>query len=187
MQTDRAGHRAVVWGCLGMALVIVLGVGLSQVVIGPSTAHALVGKRAPDITSSTWINSAPQSLASLRGKVVLVEFWTFGCYNCRNVEPKIKEWHARYAEEGLVVIGIHSPEFAFERDVDTVRRYMEEHHIRYAVALDNDFANWKRFGNRYWPAMYLIDKRGIVRYLRIGEGGYQATDHAIRSLLAEPS
>ena len=71
--------------------------------------------------------------------------------------------------------------------MDTVRRYMEEHHIRYAVAFDNDFANWKRFGNRYWPAMYLIDKRGIVRYLRIGEGGYQATDQAIRSLLAEPS
>ena len=140
---------------------------------------------APDITSPDWINSEPQSLDSLRGKVVLAEFWTFGCFNCRNVEPQVKEWHQRYADQGLVVIGIHSPEFAFEKDVEAVRRYVKEHEIRYPVAIDNDFTNWKRFRNRYWPAMYLIDKQGVIRYVRIGEGGYAQTERVIQTLLAE--
>jgi thiol-disulfide isomerase/thioredoxin len=117
--------------------------------------------------------------------VVLVEFWTLGCYNCRNVEPYVKEWHRKYSDNGLVIIGVHSPEFSHERAIENVKRYVNEHAIRYAVAIDNDFATWKRYGNRYWPAMYLIDKRGVIRYIRIGEGGYRRTEEQILSLLAE--
>src|SRR5713101_2168370 len=94
---------------------------------------AAVGMKAPDITNQTWLNSAPLHLSDLKGKVVMVEFWTFGCYNCRNVEPYVKQWHRKYAGQGLVVIGVHSPEFDYERDIENVKRHIREHEIRYAV------------------------------------------------------
>ncbi len=149
------------------------------------TAGGGVGMAAPEIASETWINSPPRTLAALRGQVVLVEFWTFDCYNCRNVEPYVKRWHERYAPRGLVVVGVHSPEFSHERDVANVRRYVSENGIRHAVVLDNDFAIWNRYQNRYWPAMYLVDKQGVIRYVRIGEGGYGETERRIEQLLAE--
>ncbi len=170
--------------------------GLSAILFGtlaglvPSTGYyalAGIGMKAPEVTSSTWINSHPLSQAELRGKVVLVEFWTFGCFNCRNVEPQVKDWYQRYSDQGLVVIGVHSPEFAFEKDLRAVQRYVTEHGIRYPVALDNDFVNWNRFGNRFWPAIYLLDKRGVIRYQRVGEGGYPQTEAMIQRLLVEPS
>jgi thiol-disulfide isomerase/thioredoxin len=148
-------------------------------------ADARVGGPAPEIANETWLNSAPLRFADLRGKVVMVEFWTFGCYNCRNVEPYVKEWYRKYMDQGFVVIGVHSPEFRHEHDVESVRRYLTEHHIRYPVPIDNDFSTWNRYGTRYWPAMYLIDKRGTIRYVRIGEGGYEETERFIQSLLAE--
>jgi thiol-disulfide isomerase/thioredoxin len=151
----------------------------------PGGAGAGIGMPAPDIAGPVWMNSPPRSLQELRGKVVLVEFWTFGCYNCRNVEPYVKQWHHRYNAKGLVVIGVHSPEFAYEREIDFVRRYVEEHEIRYPVTIDNDFVIWNRFGNRYWPAMYLVDKHGVIRYVRVGEGGYAETERTIQALLAE--
>ncbi len=160
-------------------------VAISLVTIVHQDVQAFVGTKAPEITSSDWINSGSQSFGGLRGKVVLVEFWTFGCYNCRNVEPQVKQWHQQYVDQGLVVIGIHSPEFAYEKDVDALGRYVRDHGIRYAVAVDNDFLNWNRFGNRYWPAMYLVDKRGIIRYVRVGEGGYRETEQVIQALLGE--
>lgn len=144
-----------------------------------------IGKPAPEIASETWLNSEPLSLADLKGKVVMVEFWTFGCYNCRNVEPYIKAWHDRYAKQGLVVVAVHAPEFGYERDTENVKRYLEEHGISYAVPIDNDFATWKRFDNHVWPAMYLIDKHGIIRYVHLGEGKYKETERKIQSLLAE--
>jgi len=150
---------------------------------GPA-APVAPAARAPEIVSDTWINSPPQTLASLKGRVVLVEFWTFACQNCRNVEPYVKRWHERYAEKGLFVIGVHSPEFPNEADVGNVRRYVQEHEIRHAIALDNDFANWKRYGNRYWPALYLIDKQGFIRYVTVGEGGYDLTETRLKELLA---
>lgn len=161
-------------------LIILAGLLLTWAVV-----NAGVGMPAPDITNPTWLNSDPLCLADLRGKVVLVEFWTFGCYNCRNVEPYVKQWHQKYADQGFVLIGVHSPEFAHEREIERVRHYLKEHNIRFAVPIDNDFSTWNKYGNRYWPAMYLIDKRGIIRHVRIGEGGYQDTDAAIRTLLAE--
>ncbi len=163
--------------------------GILAILIGvaalSSPAQGRVGIQAPEITNEIWLNSPPQRLAELRGKVVLVEFWTFGCYNCRNVEPYVKAWHKKYASQGLVIIGVHAPEFSFERDVENVKRYIREYDIRYAVSIDNDFATWNRYGNRYWPAMYLIDKQGIIRYTRIGEGGYAQTEQQIQALLAE--
>ena len=158
---------------------------LSLWAVMPGEGRALTGRMAPEISSPTWLNSEPLSREHLRGKVTLVEFWTFGCYNCRNIEPYIKAWHSTYASRGLVVIGIHSPEFSFERDVAAVRDYVTEHEVTFPVAIDNDFINWRRFENRYWPAIYLIDKRGVVRYVRIGEGGYSATEQKIKQLLSE--
>lgn len=159
---------------------------LSGLLFAALVADAGVGMKAPDITNPTWLNSEPLHLADLKGKVVMVEFWTFGCYNCRNVEPYVKQWHEKYMSQGFVVIGVHSPEFSHEREIENVKRYLKEHDIRFAVPIDNDFSTWNKYGNRYWPAMYLIDKQGVIRHVRIGEGGYQETERLIQSLLAEP-
>lgn len=148
-------------------------------------AHGAVGMKAPEITNKTWLNSAPLHLEDLTGKVVMVEFWTFACYNCRNVEPYVTEWYRKYHERGFEVIGVHSPEFSYEQDVRQVEEYLAQHDIRFPVPIDNDFSTWNRYGNRYWPAMYMIDKRGIIRAVRIGEGGYQEMEGLIQTLLAE--
>ncbi|MDR4479606.1 MAG: redoxin domain-containing protein [Nitrospira sp.] len=158
---------------------------LLGVLVSPTIGNAGVGMLAPEITNQTWLNSERLHLADLKGKVVLVEFWTFGCHNCRNVEPYVKQWHLVYGDQGFVVIGVHSPEFSHERDVENVKRYINEHDIRFAVPIDNDFSTWNRYGNRYWPAMYVIDKRGVIRHIRVGEGGYQETERLIQLLLAE--
>jgi thiol-disulfide isomerase/thioredoxin len=160
-------------------------IGLSMLLIYPQVAQAFIGRTAPEIISPVWINSDPQSLSDLRGKVVMVEFWTFGCYNCRNVEPQIKKWHRTYADRGLVVIGIHTPEFSYEKAVDAVKSYVQEKKIPYAVAIDNDFTIWNQYQNHYWPAIYLIDKQGVIRYIRVGEGSYAETERMIQNLLAE--
>ena len=158
---------------------------LAAFMMSAPLAQAEIGKPAPEISGQSWLNSKPLTLAELRGKVVLLEFWTFGCINCRNVEPYIKTWHRKYAGQGLVVIGVHAPEFSYERVLANVQRYIQERGIGYPVAIDNDFAIWNRYKNRYWPAMYLIDKRGMIRYLRIGEGGYPQTEQRIVELLGE--
>lgn len=140
---------------------------------------------APDINGQAWLNSAPLTLEKLKGRVVMVEFWTYGCYNCVNVEPYIKAWHGRYQDKGLTIVAVHSPEFSHERDIGNVRAYVARKEITYPVVIDNDFAIWRRYANRYWPATYLIDKQGRLRYRHIGEGGYRQTEHMIQSLLAE--
>ena len=164
---------------------------ISMMLIGaafmPPSAAALGcgGKSAPEITGKTWLNSTPLSLAGLRDKVVLVEFWTLGCSNCRNVEPYVKEWHAKYSSQGLVVVGVHTPEFSYEKELDNLREYIDTHRIRHAVVVDNDFAIWNRFGNRYWPTLYLIDKTSAICSVKIGEGSYAETEQKIRQLLAD--
>ncbi len=141
---------------------------------------------APELTNDTWLNvDAPLRLADLRGKVVALEMWTFGCYNCQNVMPSLKSWHEKYAEQGLVIIGNHFPEFSFEGDLTNLQAAVAENGIEYAVAQDNDGATWEAYKNRYWPTLYLIDKNGHLRYTHIGEGGYSETEAAIQSLLAE--
>lgn len=148
-------------------------------------ADSSVGRSAPELHNKAWLNSAPLHLANLKGKVVMVEFWALGCYNCRNVEPFVKEWHQKYADQGLVIIGVHAPETDRERDLDNVKHYIRDHDIHYAVAIDNDFATWNRYNNHFWPARYLIDKQGILRYVHIGEGEYKQNEQEIRALLAE--
>jgi thiol-disulfide isomerase/thioredoxin len=167
------------------ALAALGGLFLSTLLAHVPSAQATIGMTAPEVAGQIWLNGQARPMAEFRGKVVLIEFWTFGCYNCRNVEPYVKAWHRRYAGQGLIVIGVHSPEFKYEHDVDRVKRYLGEHAIEYLVAIDNDFSTWNRYGNRYWPAMYLIDKEGVIRYVRAGEGGYDETERVIRRLLAE--
>jgi thiol-disulfide isomerase/thioredoxin len=149
------------------------------------SVDGMTGKPAPDIVKEVWLSGVPLRMADLKGKVVMVEFCTFGCYNCRNFEPYVKQWYQKYADKGLVIIGVHSPEFSYEHDLSKGKQHIYEHDIRFPIPIDNDFSMWNRHGNRYWPAMYLIDKKGGIRHVRIGEGGYQETEQLIQSLLAE--
>jgi len=146
---------------------------------------------APELSGGTqWLNTpreAPLTLAALRGKVVLVEFWTAGCYNCLNTLPWVKRWHARHQAAGLVVIGVHSPEFAYEHKEAYVRERIGTLGIRYPVVMDNAFRIWRAYNNRFWPTIYLIDKAGRIRYTHIGEGNYDVTEATIRRLLSEPA
>ncbi|MFK3968840.1 thioredoxin family protein [Ensifer adhaerens] len=132
-----------------------------------------------------WINSPPLTSGDLRGKVVLVDFWTYSCINCIRNIPHIRAWAEKYKEQGLVVIGVHAPEFAFEKNIESVKRATREFAIHYPVAVDNDFAIWRAFRNSYWPALYLIDAKGRMRYQHFGEGQYETSEQAIEDLLAE--
>ena len=132
---------------------------------------------------AAWINSDPLTLQQLRGKVVLIDFWTYTCINCIRTFPYLKLWHSRYADDGLVILGIHTPEFEFEKDFANVRQATVDNGIVWPVAQDNDFATWDAYNNRYWPAKYLIDQDGQVRYTHFGEGHYAETEGQIRELL----
>ena len=141
---------------------------------------------APELINTTWLNvESPLRIADLRGKVVLVEMWTFGCINCQNVMPSLKEWHAQYQDQGLVIIGNHFPEFDYEADLANLKEAVARNEIEYAVAQDNNGDTWRAYKNHYWPALYLIDKQGHIRYVHIGEGRYQETEANIEALLEE--
>jgi len=141
---------------------------------------------APEFTGLTnWINSKPLNLEDLRGKVVLIDFWTYSCINCIRTQPYLKSWHETYKDSGLVIIGVHAPEFAFEQKPENVKKAVQKAGLTYPIALDNDFATWNAYENQYWPGSYLIDKDGKVRRYHGGEGEYKETEQAIRMLLAE--
>ena len=154
----------------------------------PSAGLPVLG-RAPDfVANDRWFNTpagAPLTLTGLRGRVVLIDFWTYTCINCIRTLPYLRAWDGRYRDKGLTIVGVHTPEFTFEREAANVERAIVQNRLRYAVAQDNGFATWNAWGNRYWPAKYLIDARGRVRYAHFGEGAYEETDAAIRALLAE--
>ena len=141
--------------------------------------------QAPELANDVWLNSAPLRLADLRGKVVMIDFWTFGCINCQHVTPALQKWHAEYADDGLVIVGVHTPEFGYEEDVANVKAAAERMGVVWPVAIDNDKATWRAYNNAYWPAMYLVNKRGDIRYLAIGEGQYEQTEAVIQALLAD--
>jgi thiol-disulfide isomerase/thioredoxin len=162
-----------------------LGACLLAALLSSGQGIADLGRSAPEISAQTWINAEPKHLVDLTGKVTLLEFWTLGCYNCRNVEPQVKEWHRKYSGRGLVVIGVHSPETFAERNMIAVERYVREHGISYPVAIDGAFATWRRYGNSAWPAIYLIDRQGKIRFVQVGEGRYAETEGEIETLLAE--
>ncbi len=146
-----------------------------------------VGMAAPELEPTGWINSQPFRLADLRGRVTLVEFWTFDCINCQQVLPALLQWHQTYAPRGLVIVGVHTPEFLHEREPANVQAAVQRFGIQYPVMLDNDFGTWRAYRNRYWPTLYLVDKRGLIRYTHVGEGSYEQTRRAIEALLAEPA
>jgi len=133
----------------------------------------------------TWINSAPLDIESLRGKVVVVDFWTYSCINCVRTFPYVRGWAEKYRDAGLVVVGVHTPEFAFEKDEGNVRDAVRRFGLPYPVVMDNDFAIWRAYANRYWPAHYFIDARGHIRHVHFGEGGYEQSEQIIRQLLRE--
>jgi cytochrome c biogenesis protein CcdA/thiol-disulfide isomerase/thioredoxin len=141
---------------------------------------------APQFVGLTnWINSPPLQLSQLHGKVVLVDFWTYSCINCLRSLPYVEKWYQTYADKGFVVIGVHTPEFAFEHVASNVETAVKAHGLTYPVALDNNYGTWNAFGNNSWPADYLIDKNGDVRYVQLGEGNYNKTEEAIQALLGE--
>jgi thiol-disulfide isomerase/thioredoxin len=143
---------------------------------------------AAELRDDVWLNTDPDQplrLADLRGQVVLLEFWTFECINCIHVLLYVHAWYNTYHDQGLTVIGIHYPEFSYEADYNNLVAALKRLDVPYPVAQDNDGATWRAYGQRYWPTLYLIDKRGNIRYQRIGEGGYGTTEQVIQDLLAE--
>lgn len=144
------------------------------------------GNPLPDFQGiQQWLNSTPLSIADLKGNVVLIQFWTFACINCQRTLPYITRWHRQYAAQGLKVIGIHTPEFAFEREPNNIRKAIEKHQITYPVPVDNEYKTWKAYQNEYWPHLFLADRRGLMRYDHIGEGAYDTTEQMIQTLLKE--
>ncbi len=152
----------------------------------PTFDSSKLGPQAAEITQiEAWINSDPLKISELRGQVVLIDFWTYTCVNCIRTLPYLLQWHEKYADHGLVMIGIHTPEFEFEKDIGNVKKAVDEFGIGWAVALDNNYGTWSAYENRYWPAKYLIDQNGVVRYTHFGEGAYAETEETIRRLLEE--
>src|ERR1700761_628157 len=161
--------------------------------IGAFAGSPAMGKAAPATPASApeftgisqWLNSDPLTLQQLRGKVVLVDFWTYTCGNCINTLPYVKSWNQKYKDQGLTVIGVHTPEYPFERDTDNVKTAIKRFGITYPVAQDNRYATWNAYNNQYWPAFYLLDKQGRIVYTHFGEGDYAKTEAKIQALLAQ--
>ena len=153
-----------------------------------ATRYILEGyEPAPELASITaWGNAEPFTLESKRGSVVLIDFWTFACINCIRTFPHLNELHSKYADKGLQIVGVHYPEFQFEMDMEAVMEKAEEYGLRYPIVQDNLGGTWRAYKNRYWPALYLIDKKGFIRYKHFGEGAYEETDRKVRELLDEP-
>jgi cytochrome c biogenesis protein CcdA/thiol-disulfide isomerase/thioredoxin len=145
----------------------------------------VIGKLPPLDGATEWLNSPPLTSDGLRGHVVVIDFWTYSCINCLRALPYVKAWYEKYRDRGLVVIGIHAPEFAFEKDLSNVRREAKELGVTYPVAVDNDYKLWRAFGNEYWPAHYFVDASGNIRHTHFGEGEYDASERVIQQLLAE--
>jgi thiol-disulfide isomerase/thioredoxin len=186
----------------GVVLVFAIGAAVAglvgDIVMPQSTTPA--GIRAPFFHSgqfsgqsqlaslesaNEWINSPPLTAPALRGKVVLIDFWTFTCINWLRQAPYVRAWAEKYKDQGLVVIGVHAPEFPFERNIDNVRQAAKALNVNYPIAVDNDFAIWRAFGNQYWPALYFVDAQGRVRHHHFGEGNYEQSERFIQKLLAE--
>lgn len=159
------------YACVGMAAI---QKGVSDPYVAPE-----LGKEA------AWINSPPLNMKDLRGKVVLVDFWAYSCINCIRTLSYMTAWDEKYRDKGLVIIGVHAPEFDFEKKQENVQRAVTKYGIKYPVALDNDLETWRNFNNQYWPAHYLIDRSGNVAYTHFGEGNYDVTENNIRMLLGE--
>lgn len=142
-------------------------------------------KAPPLVTNGMWFNSSPLTMEELKGKVVIIDFWTYSCINCVRTIPYLQSWYETYKDDGLVIIGVHSPEFAFERDPDNLAKAIKDLGVTWPVVQDNSFLQWQAYNNRYWPAKYFIDAEGFIRYTHFGEGDYEESEQIIRMLLAE--
>lgn len=169
------------------ALVVAAAGAMSVASRADDVSHlAAVHGTAPEYTGiDHWLNSPPLTMRELRGKVVLVDFWTYGCINCFHTLPHVNDWDQRYRGKGLAIIGVHTPEFPNEHVTASVKDAIERYGIHFPVAQDNEYATWNAYGNQYWPAFYLIDKKGHVVYTHVGEGDYEQTEAWIEKLLAE--
>lgn len=185
IMSDRLWLRRRLLGYLGLGTVATIAATVSS----PSAlTNTLVSSQEviPDFQGIVqWLNSRPLTVKQLTGQVILVQFWTFSCINCKRTLPYVINWHNQYADRGLKVIGIHTPEFAYERDSKNVEDALKQWKIRYPVPMDNNFTTWKAYGNQYWPNLYLADRQGILRYQHAGEGAYDLTEQTIRNLLAK--
>ncbi|MDF9908004.1 UNVERIFIED_ORG: cytochrome c biogenesis protein CcdA/thiol-disulfide isomerase/thioredoxin [Pseudomonas reinekei] len=198
-----AGAAVIATGANDLLLANTSSQGVSRIEKGvletvPKVVDYLVSKVQADSTMGNaqgampslsgavdWINSPALTNEALKGKVVLVDFWTFDCINCKHTLPYVKDWAKKYEKDGLVVIGVHTPEYGFERIIDNVRDKVKEYGITYPVAIDNNYAIWRNFDNQYWPAHYIIDAKGQVRYTHFGEGSYDTQEKVIQQLLEE--
>ena len=177
---------------IGLVIILVIAIGYG-ILHGPALSTGLStgglqssGATAPNFTGIVdWENSPPLTLSGLRGKVVLVDFWTYSCINCQNTFPYLRRWYSAYKDSGLVIVGVHSPEFDFEKNIANIRAAIKHYDVTWPVAVDSNMATWNAYSNQYWPAEYLIDKNGAVRDTHFGEGQYDQTEQSIRSLLAE--
>jgi thiol-disulfide isomerase/thioredoxin len=187
---DRRGNL-LIGIVVGIVVVVasIYATGFTRRLLSPfriySSNKGSASATAPELSNGNWINSEPLKLANLRGRVVLIDFWTFGCINCRNTLPFIKSWDERYREKGLTVIGVHSPEFDDEREVENVRREVASLGIRYPVVTDNDYKTWDAYNVAAWPTIFLLDKQGRIRWMHVGEGNYDEAERMIQNLLAE--
>jgi len=169
----------------------VISAGISRFISGPQLIPSQKfvtetrAPAAPEISGGQWVNSEPLTLQSLRGRVVLIEFWTFACYNCRNTLPTIKKWDKQYRKQGLTVIGVHTPELDIERNLDSLRHEIAGLGIEYPVVTDNDYSTWKAYQVEAWPTLFVLDKQGRVRWTHVGEGAYDEAEQVIKKLLAE--
>src|ERR1043166_6087200 len=152
----------------------------------PGAVRLPVEGQLPSLDGANgWLNSQPLTAAGLRGKVVLIDFWTYTCINWLRTLPYVRAWAEKYKNQGLVVIGVHTPEFVFEKDVDNVRRAAKDMRVDYPIAIDSDYAIWRAFKNAYWPALYFVDAQGRIRHHHFGEGQYEQSERTIQQLLAE--
>jgi thiol-disulfide isomerase/thioredoxin len=152
----------------------------------PAAIRLSIEGEMPSLAGATaWLNSPPLTTADLRGKVVLIDFWTYTCVNWLRTLPYVRAWAEKYKEHGVVVIGVHTPEFSVEHDIENVRRAAKDRRVEYPIAIDNDYAIWSAFNNHYWPALYLVDTQGHIRSHHFGEGAYEQTEMMIQYVLAE--
>ena len=168
------------------AAIVVTSPKSSEPVFAEPVVEADGGPRAPELVGiKAWLNSEPLTVGDLAGKVVLIDFWTYGCANCVRTFPHLRALYANYTDHGLVILGVHTPEYRFEKKLENVREAVTVHSIRWPVALDNDYATWDAYQNHYWPAQYLVDKEGVIRYTHVGEGAYAEIESKVRELLEE--
>lgn len=174
--------------------------GLAALAVACATGYAIAGLSGSGITApiqiaqarttapefaglGQWFNSEPLTMQKLRGKVVMVDFWTYGCINCVRTLPYVTKLHEKYKDKGLVIVGVHTPEFPFERSASNVEAALKKHGITYPVAQDNNFGTWRAYSNQYWPAQYIVDRNGQIVYTHAGEGAYEEMDRLIGKLL----